>query len=350
MKKGFALLVLIFFTTVLIVGSSQWGMSWLTKFRYESKGFLGSDKYLYGDLYGISYLRDFRMVKDVSAVRPPVLQSKQKDISLYVIGDSYFYSSFDIVPTYFERVKAIQFFKWDYLPSAPFSFDEPTTKRVLLIESVERNVFNAMSQERVSPIFEKPQIIEEKWSVGAVNRAIKHYLYHPTLEENLSFAFFDLALFSKIKELKAEFNLSYFGRTPAGVKLAQTKDFLYLDQTVDSLADGSSFQAVSDLRIRQLIERMKQIDRYAKALGFDEVLFSFIPNPSSVLPTEHNRYNQFIPRLEKMVGNELIVVNPTTQLSENAKQNFFKSDSHWNQKGAKIWLDLLNQKLLNLPN
>lgn len=350
MKKGFALLVFIFFTSVLVVCSTQWGMSWLTKIRYESNGFLGSDKYQYGDLYGIAYLKDFKLELDMSVVSPPKLLSKQQDISIYIIGDSYFYSSFDIVPNYFERVKSIQFFKWDYSPKIPFSFSGHNTKRVLLIESVERNVFNLISQKRLASIFKQPDNMEEKWSIWSFDELIKQQLYHPTLEENISFAFFDLALFSKWKELKAGFNVDFFGRAPIGVQLSQTKDFLYLRETVDSLADGSSFQAISDLRIRHLVQQMKQIDRDAKELGFDEVLFSFIPNPSSVLQTELNQYNQFIPRLEKMVGDELILVNPTAQLSKNAKQNFFKSDSHWNQNGARIWLDLLNQKLLKLPN
>ncbi len=348
MKKLLAVLVFVLCAGLLMVSSSQSGMSWLTHARYQPNSLLGSDKYLYGDLYGISYLSNFKYIKDVSAVRPDELISKQKDISLYVIGDSYFYSSFEIIPAYFERVNSIQFFKWDHSPEVKFKFSQGSTKRVLLVESVERNVLNLMYKERVAAIFEKPEVIQDKSVFAQINRSIKQILYHPTLEENLSFALFDLALFSKFKELKAELNLSLFGREPAGVKLAKSKDFLYLDQTVDSVADGSSFQVVSEMRLAELVQNMRQIEDYAKKMGFDEVIFSFIPNPVSVLATEDKSYNQFIPRLENKVGS-IHFVNPTDELKQQAKQNFFKSDSHWNQRGAKIWLDLLNKQLLSLP-
>jgi hypothetical protein len=42
------------------------------------------------------------------------------------------------------------------------------------------------------------------------------------------------------------------------------------------------------------------------------------------------------------------LIDATEELSKNAKSNFFTSDSHWNQKGAKIWLDQLNRQLPNL--
>jgi hypothetical protein len=331
------------------MSSSQTGMAWLTKQRYALDAFLGSDKYTYGDLYGISYLPKFKQVKDTSPVMPSELSTAEKDISLYVIGDSYFYSSFEQVPDYFERTKSLIFYKWGDRPSQSFKMPQDSTRKVLLIESVERNVLNIISLQNIQAPFEVRAHESRKSLVGRMNSLIRENLYHPTLEENLSFTLFDISVFSTFKSWKASFNQTIFGRSPSGVILSKSKDFLYLEQTVDSSAIGSSFKPVSPKAYSDLLQQMKFIESYAKSIGFDEVVFSFIPNPSSVLLTEGMAYNQFLPELARLAGHDFRVINPTQELSKNSKANFFHNDSHWNKKGAQIWLALLNEYLLSLP-
>ncbi len=349
MRKIIALFVLFLFATALIMSSSNTGMAWLTKQRYAPDALLGSDKYTYGDLFGISYLPAFKKVKDTSPVSPPVLSAARKDLSLYVIGDSYFYSSFEQVPDYFERTKSLTFYKWDDRPVQSFKLPQDSTRKVLLIECVERNVLNVVNPQRVQAVFELPVQESPKASVGRLNDVIREILYHPTLEENLSFALFDTSIFSVFKELKASFNQAFFGRSPSGVVLSKSKDFLYLEQTVDTASIGSSFKPISPKTYLDLIQQMRLIEVYAKSIGFDEVVFSFIPNPSSVLLTEGRAYNQFVPEVARLAGHDLRVIDPTHALSKNAKTNFFHNDSHWNKKGAQIWLALLNERLLSLP-
>lgn len=349
MRKFIALFVLFLFAAALFVSSSNTGMAWLTKQRYAPDALLGSDKYTYGDLFGISYLPAFKKVKDTSPVAPPLLSAAEKDIALYVIGDSYFYSSFEQIPDYFERTKSLTFYKWDDRPLRSFKLPQDSTRKVLLIECVERNVLNVVNPQRVQAVFELPVLETPKASVSMLNDAIRAMLYHPTLEENLSFALFDVSIFSAFKELKASFNQAFFGRSPSGVVLAKSKDFLYLEQTVDTAAVGSSFKQVSPKTYADLIQQMRSIESYAKKVGFDEVVFSFIPNPSSVLLTEGRAYNQFVPEVARLAAPDLQVIDPTYALGKNAKANFFHNDSHWNKKGAQIWLALLNDRLLSLP-
>lgn len=349
MRKFIALFVFILFGAALIMSSSNSGMAWLTNQRYAPGALLGSDKYTYGDLFGISYLPAFKKVKDTSPVAPPVLSAAGKDLSLYVIGDSYFYSSFEQVPDYFERTKSLTFYKWDDRPAQSFKLLQDSTRNVLLIECVERNVLNVVNLQRVQSVFELPVQESPKPAVGRLNDVIREMLYHPTLEENLSFALFDISVFSVFKELKASFNQAFFGRSPSGVVLSQSKDFLYLEQTVDTAATGSSFKPISPKTYLDLIQQMRLIEAYAKSIGFDEVIFTFIPNPSSVLLTEGRAYNQFVPEVARLTANDFRVIDPTHALSKNAKANFFHNDSHWNKNGAQIWLALLNQRLLSLP-
>jgi len=152
MKKGIALLVLVFCASILMVASSQSGMAWLTRERYAPNSILHSDKYTYGDLYGISYLPDFKMYKDTLGVPKPVLSSIEKDIELFVVGDSYFYSSFELVPGYFERTKSLQFYKWDHQPVQPVELAKNPTRKVLLVESVERNVLNLVKLDNIKSV------------------------------------------------------------------------------------------------------------------------------------------------------------------------------------------------------
>ncbi len=349
MKKGLALLVLVVCSGILMVASSQQGMAWLTRVRYMPQDYWGSDKYKFGDLYGISYLPEFKVENDKAGVRKPELKSANKDLQVYVIGDSYFYSSFDLVPDYFERAQSLQFVKWDGQFPSSWESSKDSARKVLLVECVERNVLSVVKLANVQGIFEPKE--EEKSKVGweAMNAAVSDWLYHPTLEANLSFALFDMSIFSMIKQAKASFNQSIFGRSPAGVVLAQTRDFLYLEQTVDPNATGSSFKPVGELEYQALLKEMDLIESYAKRKGFDEVIFSFIPNPASVLLTEGKAYNQFVPTVAKLAQSRFLFIDPTDKLRVNAAQNFFRNDSHWNPNGAKIWLDLSNELLLSLP-
>jgi hypothetical protein len=332
-----------------MVASSQSGMAWLTSVRYSPTSILHSDKYTYGDLYGISYFPEFKKYKDTLAVQKPVLSSNEKDLELYVVGDSYFYSSFKLDPDYFERAKSLQFYKWDHQPVQPVELSKNPTRKVLLVESVERNVLNLVKLDNIKSVFDGR--VREKSTSGLdkMNSVISDWLYHPTLEANLSFALFDISIFSGLKEWKSKFNQAIFGRSPVGVTLAKTKDFLYLEQTVDPNATGSSFKPVRDDEYRALIHEMGLIQSYAQTKGFDDVIFTYLPNPSSVLLTEGKPYNQFVPTIASMSQSKFLFIDPTNLLRVNANQNFFRNDSHWNPKGAKIWLDLSNQLLLRLP-
>jgi hypothetical protein len=64
MKRLLAYFVLIVLLLVLGISSSEQAMRWISKARYQKEGIFGSDKYRFGDLYGLTYLSDFRIEKD----------------------------------------------------------------------------------------------------------------------------------------------------------------------------------------------------------------------------------------------------------------------------------------------
>jgi hypothetical protein len=346
MKKVLAFLVLIVLLGVLGISSSDQAMRWISKARYQQQGNLGSDKYRYGDLYGLSYLPAFRLEKDTSLISNQVTFLGVRDTDLYIIGDSYLYSYIQMDSSNFVRANQVNFRKWSEGIDAPLAIKPSPNKKVLLIESVERNMGTVINLLRVKAHLEgyrTPLTWDEK-----LNACLTDALYDPNLEQNIDFTLFNFQALSFIKSLKAQANLSLFNRTVPDVVLSSDRQFLYMKETVDSSQRGSSFYPVTSQDVQALLKEMERISSYAHAKGFDEVVFSFIPNPVAVTQTENKPTNQLIPTLALANHGQMHLVDPTHVLTQGGKRFFFRSDSHWNQKGAQAWLNQLNQYLQSL--
>lgn len=341
MKKIAAFFVFFICLLALVVSSSEQGMRKLTKARYAATGILNSDKYAFGDLYGISYLPEFRIPKEEKFLEVPTGLPAVKDIDLYIVGDSYLYSYLDTIPDYYARVNKLDFRRWAHVPVRAEAF-QSNRKKVLLIETVERNIANVLALERIRAVFEPtpPPTLPwwERW-----NQAIKSALYHPTLESNLEFTLFNVALFSPLKEWKALWNDRVFGRLASEVQRSKLGNYLYMNETVDSREKGSSYREISEAEVKASVQKMKEIQSFYLAKGFDMVLFSFMPNPVSLLEPE--RTNQYLVRIRAEASGDLNLIDPSERLKLEAKQNFYQSDSHWNPRGARVWLDQLNEVL-----
>jgi hypothetical protein len=131
------------------------------------------------------------------------------------------------------------------------------------------------------------------------------------------------------------------------VAISKDQNFLYLAETLNPTKPGSSFSDISEEKLKDQVSELNSIQEYYKAKGFDEVIFSVIPNPVAVLKTEDGPTNKLLERIKSHPDFKGHLIDPTHHLSNHASLNFFKSDSHWNQRGAKIWLDQLNLQLGN---
>lgn len=346
MKRAFAFWVMMVLLLVLVISSSDQAMRWVSKARYQQEGNLGSDKYRYGDLYGLSYLPDFRMLKDTSFIVNQFTAAGLRDSDLYIIGDSYLYSYIQMDTANFARSKQVIFRKWSDGDAGPILLQPSGNKKVLLIESVERNMGTLMDMLRIKAHLEGYKA-PFSWN-ESLNATLTDALYDPFLEQNIDFTLFNFQGLSFIKSLKAQANLDLFHRTTPEVVLSKDRQFLYMKETMDSLQKGSSFYPVRSEDIQELLGRMAKIEQYAVSRGFDEVIFSFIPNPVAMTKTESRPTNQFISSLSRANQGRLHLIDPTQVLVKGGKSYFFASDSHWNQQGAKAWLNQLNQYLIKL--
>jgi hypothetical protein len=181
-----------------------------------------------------------------------------------------------------------------------------------------------------------------------MNALLFDLMYHPYLEQNVDFTLFNVQLFSPLKSLKAYINQRWFNRSTPGVSISKDREFLYIEETMDSTLRSSSFYPIKKDEVHEISERMLAMNQYAKSKGFDEVIFVIIPNPVVITKTEKRPTNELIRKLSLDLGGKVRILDPTDTLMKGGKKYFFKSDSHWNQDGARTWLAQFNQNLLKL--
>ena len=354
MQKLLAFLVFIFCALTLYLTSSNTGMKWVTRDRYSRIGALGADKYLYGDLYGLTYLSKFKKVKDTNFVSMPAIDQKANSdtAKLFILGDSYLYSFFKEDPRYYVGINQVQFIRWSVANPVEI-IPSKNKKNILLIESVERNMLGLFNLNSVKARLDRAEAINAELTMrqkiafvaSEIDRVIKENVYHNSLEANIEFAWFNFGFWESIKEFKADFNLNFFGRVDKEVAISKDQNFLYLAETINPAHVGSSFSDISEAQIKTQVIELNAIQDYYKAKGFNEVIFSIIPNPVSVLKTENKPDNHLVQRIKSHPDFKGKLMDATEDLSKTAASNFFTSDSPWNQRGAKIWLDQFNTQL-----
>ncbi len=354
MQKLLAFLVFIFCALTLYLTSSNTGMKWVTRDRYSRIGALGADKYLYGDLYGLTYLSKFKKVKDTNFVSLAAINQKANSdtAKLFILGDSYLYSFFKEDPRYYVGINQVQFIRWSVANPVEI-IPSKNKKNILLIESVERNMLGLFNLNSVKARLDRAEAINAELTMrqkivfvaSEIDRVIKENVYHNSLEANIEFVWFNFGFWEPLKEFKADFNLNFFGRVDKEVAISKDQNFLYLAETINPAHVGSSFSDVSEAQIKTQVSELNAIQDYYKAKGFNEVIFSIIPNPVSVLKTENKPDNHLVQRIKSHPDFKGKLMDAMEDLSKNAASNFFTSDSHWNQRGAKIWLDQFNTQL-----
>lgn len=359
MRRIIALFVFLFSSAILIISSSEKGMHWITQGRYARNDVWGADKYRFGDLYGISYLSDFRIEKDTQLLPlPEKIDSALKDYDLTILGDSYLYSSFQVNPAYFNRVKSLQFYRWSDTQTHLIPAKKGN-KQVLLIECVERNMWDRMNLADTRLRLDHPmpeKLVQDRsvkesifYQLDRFDAGVKKAIYHPTLESNLDFVLFNLGILGWIKELKADFTWRILGRTNPDVCVSKDGKFLYLEETVNPEKKTSSFKPLEPNQVDLMVKNLQEIESYYLSNGYDEVIFSLIPNPVAVLGTELNAPNLALEKIKLHPKLGVKLLDPSKALKQNARMNFYQSDSHWTLRGAQIWLKEFNQVLDKLP-
>jgi hypothetical protein len=335
-----------------------------------------SDRWKYGDLYGMSYLSYFRKnYHDINNIKR-ISCSDTKDIDLYSICDSYLWAFFPS-RNYYCGVNKFVLAKTNTKEKLKINLDS-TKINILLIEFSERNLRDILldAQYINNLIIIKPQNIKSN-----INRAellenhlsqekVKNpsylfdfhsflkgfksaksnffdFIFNNKINSNIKSNIWDISLFTSIKELKANMNYKLFKSIDKDVSISKDEKQLFYSPTIDTTESTSSFKSLTTGEIDTLINRLNTIYFNAKHLGFEEVYLSMIPNPVSVIEPDYKglTYNHLVERIQSSAKLKIPFVDVFTNFKHMKKAVYSTSDTHWNMTGANIWLNKVNDEL-----
>ncbi|MBK9320363.1 MAG: hypothetical protein IPM91_17220 [Bacteroidetes bacterium] len=104
--------------------------------------------------------------------------------------------------------------------------------------------------------------------------------------------------------------------------------------------DSSEFQ--------RIVNTLNKTREHYKNHGFDEVYFSFVPNPVSVVNPGMGAYNQLMPLLSNVDSSLFKKIDVYTLFKSNPKKYYAPNDTHWNSRGLQTWLDETNTELKSI--
>jgi hypothetical protein len=315
----------------------------------------GIDLYALGDLYRYAYLSEYR---DTTKFVQALPSKTDNNINLFVLGDS-FTASFKQV--HYQGVSAYSFANWNQAVDQQFTLQtDSAMNSVLLVTCAEKNIRLRFAKNQLALYLAKLgttgdigfTLVEKPLSMAEYLK--KYFGRADVSDQNIQAVLFENELALRIKEIKAEFNRSVFGKIAPEVEIYSEKNMLFQKLTTDSkYIYMSSFRELEVQEEDELILGMSRLVKHYKKAGIDSVIFSFIPNPVSIVAPQFKGriYNKLIPRLEKRIAETgagcVSVYDSFTRFGE---QVYRRGDTHWNVKGASFWLNRMNQTLASMDN
>lgn len=348
MKKIILFILALILTTVYIITAKSSLMVKLMPGKNISTSLLGSDRYYWGDLYGMSYLKEYKIRQE--SYYPDSVNFKGKgNTNLYMICDSYVWA-FIKDGSSFANVNKMEYKRWLYPGNISEKLDEKKSN-ILIIELSERNIrlFLKNNKELYDKVYlYKDGLPEVNPFKLTLKDRLLEFSFKPLGNQNVDNNLFDFRFLTPVKELKATLNYSLFERTDVDVDVSTDKQYLFYSITVEPDLITSSFHPYSEKELSDIIEILNNAYSYYKSQGADEVYLSIIPNPVSILEPGRGNYNNIIERIENFPGRKIKTINITQRFKKYNGQIYNKSDSHWTYRGFYIWVDEVNSHLKNI--
>ncbi|MBL7693113.1 MAG: hypothetical protein JNM41_16080 [Flavipsychrobacter sp.] len=255
------------------------------------------------------------------------------NVALYILGDSY---TRDIPDSVFCNVTSLE--KSRVTQACTFR-PKKGAKNVLIIEMTERYIREML---HVTKDFSIPPPANSSAAGGA--DGVKSYAAF--MNRNLEYLLFHFNFVNPIRRAKASLGLNYFGRGSGNTVLSKDGEYLFFRSTVAPNGRFSSYSYVSDSEVDFCVKKMNYIYDHFKAKGFDEMYFSVIPNPATILQPEG--YNGLIPRIQKSAMLKVKVFDLFSVFSSSANPDvlYRKGDTHWSDYGMHIWIDMVNSEMV----
>jgi hypothetical protein len=344
-KKIFPFFIVLgLFTLCLVASSNQLFSLW------NSMGFM-PERAMRGDLYALTYLRQFKEYDYIEqATLPPANHSKsdiQKNTHLFLMGDS-FINSIDKSQYIAQKTDFIRL----GVNSKKIQLDS-IKKNILIIENIERGIGYRLNDDQYQQLF--------MGTSGYFTHAIKDVpktedSEKPTLlkdfggnniEDRLQAMLFNSKIFGLLKESKAALNFNLFERIHGkNIISKDQKSIFYLDEAGDEEVVGfaSSFCNLKDERIKEYVKNSEKITQFYQNMGFDEVYFAFVPNKVSIIAPNDDQYNHQIERLQEYQTTYFKTIDIYSAIAGHP-EFYHKGDGHWNNKGLALFVRKVNTLL-----
>jgi hypothetical protein len=328
MQKALKYIALLVFGFIWFLGCSR-----DTVVSLVDNGFIDDD-YRYGDLYRLSNLSEYRVLAEKCKMP---YEGQKTPVALYLAGDSF---------TEQGRVKANEYATdssvRSFVAEEDRSLELVPGKKILIIETVERHLRERFSEKPLENWKLKEPLVQsnaQPFSIKKIQQSILD-LEVPYREEMHESVLFSSDFILKIKEVKADLNYRFFGKTDPKVKII--KGELVYDLDVNP-GISSVYDRVEDEEIDRIVKHVNATRNHYKNMGFDEVYLSIIPNKTSILVSDEKNYNHLLERVE---GHKDLQTPLISVWKEFSSKNYYqKGDSHWTCAGQKIWVDKVNEKL-----
>jgi hypothetical protein len=328
----------------LLLGMVVWAVGCSpTAIKYLYAWEVLPDDYRYGDLYRLTNLSAFREPRTTCGRFAPERRKERPKTHLYIIGDSF---------TEAQRIESANF-DVDFYLNVHWSNVlhlklDTTAHNILLLETVERHARDHFE-------FSQPQVVPDTATYVNTHHftrfkdQLDNAFAANQAEDRLELFLFQYRPFLFLKEIKADLTYKWFGRVNERTTITPDgKHLLYYLDTDDKLT-SSNFIPISDIQLDTIVARINRTTEQLYKLGFDRVGLSIIPNKTTLLYPEPQRYNRLIERIYAHPRLSVETIDVLPEYRNMGSSAYLRGDSHWTCEGQRVWLTKTNQWLTSLP-
>ncbi|MCW3122628.1 MAG: hypothetical protein JWQ38_2120 [Flavipsychrobacter sp.] len=351
MRHVIRYICILFGLALLWISTSRTAMQYLVTLRDVKNTWWGVDELDHGDLASLSYLYNIKQFAQPKWIEPEhAIFNGVKHTALYIHGDSY--TRFIKDTEQFAGLSSYHFI--DRNRGGTFHLDT-TQKNILIIEISERYLRNYFSNLDIFSNFSEAgndgptsssllKEITPRLSYASFPGNIKlDSIFNVNINQNLQFNLFNYQFIMPMFGCKAAINYYLFHRASGDVVISADKKFLFLKETVSVDDKSSSYSPLPADEVSAIVERFNTIYDHYKQAGFNEAYLSIIPNSATINQPEG--YNNLIPAIQNDPQLKIKVIDVYTPFTMSQELVYQTGDTHWNRKGLKIWLDIVNKKL-----
>lgn len=311
-----------------------------------------SDRWRYGDLYGLCFLPDYKFKLDPFK---KYLQHGDKPATnniLYIVGDSFMADK--TLSGAFDKFDNVIFLDRRF-PFGPIVLDS-TKQNYLIMEFAERGLVTYNFEKNFEAKWAKSDLKQRaNFNLAAPSKGPSFNLpttfweranntfFNKNLSRNLELLLFDDQLFTPVKALKASINYQLFNRVDKEVAVSTDKKRLLMNITVDTASRLSVFRPITGTQVNAIVKNLNEANDYYQSIGFKKVVLSIVPNPVSIYDDKRMTYNHLVERVEK--ATPFTVVDVYDTFRKTPENLYYRSDTHWNPEGFDLWIKAMNKSM-----